>query len=89
MCVRVRVRVCVCVCVSQVMKIAVAPTVIALELIMFRTLPNSKIMTSVGVVCMGIAVATVNDSQVGHDTHTHTHTHARTRLAAAAMQGHA
>jgi solute carrier family 35, member E3 len=48
----------------QVMKIAVAPTVIALELLMFGTLPNKQVLLSVFVVCIGIAVATVTDSQL-------------------------
>ena len=49
---------------TQVMKIAVAPTVMALDIILFRRLPKPKIMASVFVVCFGIAVATVTDSQV-------------------------
>ena len=48
----------------QVMKIAVAPTVIALELVMFRRVPPAKIIASVMVVCAGIGVATVTDSQM-------------------------
>ncbi|KAF5835056.1 hypothetical protein DUNSADRAFT_8000 [Dunaliella salina] len=48
----------------QVMKIAVAPTVIALELLMFRKLPSPRIIASVLVVCVGIAVATVSDAQI-------------------------
>ena len=48
----------------QVMKIAVAPTVIALELVMFRRVPPARIVASVMVVCMGIGVATVTDTQV-------------------------
>lgn len=46
------------------MKIAVAPTVIFLELVMFRTLPGPLIMASVTLVCLGIGVATVTDSQL-------------------------
>ncbi len=49
----------------QVMKIAVAPTVIALDVLLFRRFPKPKIVASVFVVCMGIAVATVTDAQVG------------------------
>lgn len=49
---------------TQVMKIAVAPTVIGLELLMFRRLPGPKIILSVCLVCLGIAVATVTDSQM-------------------------
>ncbi|GLC35896.1 hypothetical protein PLESTF_001237400 [Pleodorina starrii] len=48
----------------QVMKIAVAPTVIALELLMFRRVPPLRIVASVMVVCVGIGVATVTDSQM-------------------------
>eukprot|EP00195_Chlamydomonas_chlamydogama_P008271 CAMPEP_0202906904 /NCGR_PEP_ID=MMETSP1392-20130828/40662_1 /ASSEMBLY_ACC=CAM_ASM_000868 /TAXON_ID=225041 /ORGANISM="Chlamydomonas chlamydogama, Strain SAG 11-48b" /LENGTH=371 /DNA_ID=CAMNT_0049595587 /DNA_START=223 /DNA_END=1338 /DNA_ORIENTATION=+ len=48
----------------QVMKIAVAPTVLALDLILFRKLPQPKVIAAVFVVCMGIAVATVTDSQM-------------------------
>ncbi len=46
------------------MKIAVAPTVIALEVLMFRRLPPVRIIASVLVVCAGIGVATVTDSQM-------------------------
>jgi hypothetical protein len=49
---------------TQVMKIAVAPTVIALELLMFRRVPPMRIVMSVMVVCAGIGVATVTDTQV-------------------------
>lgn len=49
---------------AQVMKIAVAPTVIAMELVMFGRLPGPRVIASVLVVCMGIAVATVSDSQM-------------------------
>ncbi|KAG2438048.1 hypothetical protein HXX76_005660 [Chlamydomonas incerta] len=48
----------------QVMKIAVAPTVIALELLMFRRVPPARIVASVMVVCLGIGVATVTDTQM-------------------------
>jgi len=48
----------------QIMKIAVAPTVIALELLMFRKLPSPRIIASVLVVCIGIAVATISDAQI-------------------------
>ncbi|GFR52735.1 hypothetical protein Agub_g15287, partial [Astrephomene gubernaculifera] len=48
----------------QVMKIAVAPTVIALELLLFRRIPPARIVASVLVVCGGIGVATAADSQV-------------------------
>ncbi|EFJ43115.1 hypothetical protein VOLCADRAFT_106985 [Volvox carteri f. nagariensis] len=48
----------------QVMKIAVAPTVIGLELVMFRRVPPLRIVASVMVVCLGIGVATVTDTQM-------------------------
>ncbi|PNH06400.1 Solute carrier family 35 member E3 [Tetrabaena socialis] len=48
----------------QVMKIAVAPTVIGLELLMFRRVPPARIVAAVLVVCLGIGVATVTDSQM-------------------------
>ena len=47
------------------MKIAVAPTVIALDVLMFHRIPKPRIVASVLVVCVGIAVATVTDTQVG------------------------
>jgi solute carrier family 35 protein E3 len=43
---------------------SVAPTVIALDVILFRRLPQPKIVASVLVVCVGIAVATVTDSEM-------------------------
>ena len=46
------------------MKIAVAPTVIFLELLMFRKLPQPRVVASVLVVCVGIAVSTVSETQV-------------------------
>ncbi|GIL61083.1 hypothetical protein Vafri_15447 [Volvox africanus] len=49
---------------AQVMKIAVAPTVIGLELVMFRRVPPLRIVASVMVVCVGIGVATVTDAQM-------------------------
>jgi hypothetical protein len=38
--------------------------VIAMELLMFRKLPSPRIIASVMVVCVGIAVATISDSEV-------------------------
>lgn len=46
------------------MKIAVAPTVIVLELLMFHKLPSSRVVASVLLVCVGIAVTTVSESEV-------------------------
>jgi hypothetical protein len=38
--------------------------VIALEFVMFRRMPGTRVVASVMVVCFGIAIATVNDTQV-------------------------
>ena len=35
-----------------------------MELLMFRKLPSPRIIASVMVVCVGIAVATISDSEV-------------------------
>lgn len=48
----------------QVMKIAVAPTVMLLELIFFRNVPPPKVVASVAMVCLGIAIATVTDTKL-------------------------
>ncbi|KAG1659537.1 hypothetical protein FOA52_016160 [Chlamydomonas sp. UWO 241] len=48
----------------QVMKIAVAPTVIVLDVVMFHRIPSPKVVASVGVVCIGIFVSTVTDAQM-------------------------
>jgi solute carrier family 35 protein E3 len=48
----------------QVMKIAVAPTVMALDIIMYRRLPKPLVIASVLLVCFGIAIATVTDHQM-------------------------
>lgn len=48
----------------QVMKIAVAPTVMLLELIFFRVVPPANVVASVFVVCLGIAIATIMDSKL-------------------------
>lgn len=46
------------------MKIAVAPTVMALELLMFRRVPPPRVVAAVGVVCAGVGLATVTDSKM-------------------------
>lgn len=46
------------------MKIAVAPTVMALELLFFKVIPPGRIIASVVLVCLGIAIATVTDSKL-------------------------
>ena len=48
----------------QVMKIAVAPTVMALDIILYRRLPKPLVIASVLLVCFGIAIATVSDHQM-------------------------
>jgi solute carrier family 35 protein E3 len=48
----------------QIFKIAVAPTVVLLELLMFKRLPPPRIIASVLVVCSGVFLATTNDTQV-------------------------
>jgi len=48
----------------QVMKIAVAPTVFAMESVAFRRRPERRVAASVGVVCLGNAIATLTDKQV-------------------------
>jgi solute carrier family 35, member E3 len=48
----------------QVMKIAVAPTVLVMESLAFRRRPERRVALSVGVVCLGIAIATLTDKQV-------------------------
>eukprot|EP00195_Chlamydomonas_chlamydogama_P013701 CAMPEP_0202895290 /NCGR_PEP_ID=MMETSP1392-20130828/4528_1 /ASSEMBLY_ACC=CAM_ASM_000868 /TAXON_ID=225041 /ORGANISM="Chlamydomonas chlamydogama, Strain SAG 11-48b" /LENGTH=280 /DNA_ID=CAMNT_0049580247 /DNA_START=251 /DNA_END=1093 /DNA_ORIENTATION=+ len=48
----------------QIMKIAVAPTVVVLEFLMFGKLPGPLMMLSVVIVCVGITVATVTDTVV-------------------------
>lgn len=45
----------------QIMKIAIAPTVVAMEFFMFNKLPTRLMMMAVLVVCAGITAATVTD----------------------------
>jgi len=47
------------------MKIAVAPTVMGLELLMFRRVPPRSVVAAVGVVCLGVGMATVADAGLG------------------------
>lgn len=46
------------------MKIAVAPTVMGLELLLYHKVPPPKVVASVMVVCLGVALATVTDSKI-------------------------
>lgn len=48
----------------QVMKIAVAPTVMVLDLLLFRIVPPVRIVLAVLVVCAGIGIATVTDDKI-------------------------
>ena len=43
------------------MKVAIAPTVIILEVFMFRKIPSLMVLLSVLVVCAGVTIATVTD----------------------------
>eukprot|EP00199_Chlamydomonas_sp_CCMP681_P002716 CAMPEP_0119104708 /NCGR_PEP_ID=MMETSP1180-20130426/2856_1 /TAXON_ID=3052 ORGANISM="Chlamydomonas cf sp, Strain CCMP681" /NCGR_SAMPLE_ID=MMETSP1180 /ASSEMBLY_ACC=CAM_ASM_000741 /LENGTH=337 /DNA_ID=CAMNT_0007089539 /DNA_START=75 /DNA_END=1088 /DNA_ORIENTATION=- len=46
----------------QIMKIAIAPTVVVMEFLMFNKLPSRLMLCAVLVVCAGITVATVSDA---------------------------
>ncbi|GBF99217.1 hypothetical protein Rsub_11424 [Raphidocelis subcapitata] len=48
----------------QLMKIAVAPTVLAFESAAARRLPAPRVVAAVGLVCAGVAAATVSDAAV-------------------------
>ena len=43
------------------MKVTIAPTVIVLEIFMFRKFPSFMVILSVLVVCAGVTIATVTD----------------------------
>jgi hypothetical protein len=46
------------------MKIAVAPTVLVMELLFFHKVPPPKVVAAVALVCLGIGIATVTDSKL-------------------------
>ncbi len=46
---------------TQIMKVAIAPTVLLLELFMFRKIPTFLCTCSVILVCIGVTIATVTD----------------------------
>eukprot|EP00798_Chlamydomonas_sp_ICE-L_P003790 gene3790-13859_t len=48
----------------QIMKVAITPTVVALEVFMFSKYPSTKMLLSIVVVCLGVAIATVTDPVV-------------------------
>ncbi|PNW72757.1 hypothetical protein CHLRE_15g641266v5 [Chlamydomonas reinhardtii] len=45
----------------QILKIAIAPTVMLLDFVLFRKMQTWRIMASVAVVCVGVTAATVTD----------------------------
>lgn len=51
----------------QVMKIAVAPTVMVLEFGVYQKVPTLKVVASVLLVCLGVGVATVTDTQMARN----------------------
>lgn len=46
------------------MKIAVAPTVMALELAVYGKLPTPRVVLAVMLVCLGVAAATITDTEM-------------------------
>jgi solute carrier family 35, member E3 len=53
----------------QIMKIAVAPTVLVIEACFYQKYPSFKVVAAVCVVCLGIAAATVTDTQMVNNVH--------------------
>lgn len=51
-------------CCSCSPQIAVAPTVMVLDLLLFRVIPPIRVVLSVLVVCAGIGIATVTDDKI-------------------------
>lgn len=49
------------------MKIAVAPTVLALELLLYNKRPTPRVVASVLLVCVGVGAATVTDPQMAQN----------------------
>jgi solute carrier family 35 protein E3 len=49
------------------MKIAVAPTVMALDAALYRRVPTPRVAASVLLVCLGVAVATVTDTHMARN----------------------
>ena len=48
----------------QISKISITPGVLVLEAVLFKRYPTTKELLSVVVVCLGVALATVTDTQV-------------------------
>lgn len=53
-----------CLCVAVTVQIAVAPTVMFLDLLLFRKIPPIRVVLAVLVVCLGIGIATVTDDKI-------------------------
>ena len=49
----------------QLTKICIAPAVIAIEAVAFKKLPTKTELAAIAVLCLGVMLATVTDSQVG------------------------
>lgn len=49
----------------QITKIAVAPAVLAAEAVFFGKRSSPRVTASIGVVCLGVGLATITDPQVG------------------------
>lgn len=52
----------------QIAKIAVAPTVLCLEVVLLGKRPTWQVVASVALVCAGVGLATLNDSQIINNT---------------------
>lgn len=48
----------------QLSKILIAPAIILIEAVWFKKVPTRLELASVGVLCMGVTLATVSDSEV-------------------------
>ena len=49
----------------QITKIAVAPAVLAIEFLLFRKRASKRVVASIAVVCLGVALSTVSDTNLG------------------------
>ncbi len=48
----------------QISKIAITPVVVAIEFVAYGKRPSGRVMASIVVLLLGIAMATITDSQV-------------------------
>ena len=48
----------------QITKIAVAPTVLAIDAVVYKKRASGRVIASVAVVCLGVALATITDPQI-------------------------